>query len=282
VELRGTGIWSHHLRFDEPAAAVEEVRELEALGYSAAWIPDVGGDLLDALDRLLAATSAITIATGVLNVWMHPAADVAAWWHALAPGSRDRVLLGLGVSHAALIGDTWARPLAVMRAYLDELDAAGLPARARCLAALGPKMLAVARDRSAGAHPYNVTVAHTAAARADLGPGALLAPEVAAVLEPDAGRARAIARQALAGYTQLPNYANNWRRLGYRDDEISSLADRLVDDLVAWGDLDAIAARVAEHRAAGADHVALQVLTDTPEAPRDQWRTLAPAVAGLL
>jgi probable F420-dependent oxidoreductase len=279
VKLGGTGIWSPSLRWDEPSAVADAVAELESLGYSAAWIPDVGGDVLDALDRLLAVTSTMTIATGVLNVWMHPAAEVAGWWAALPDAHRARVLLGLGVSHAPLIGDSWGRPLEVMRGYLDDLDAGGLPIGARCLAALGPKMLHIARDRSAGAHPYNVTVEHTAFARDALGPDALLAPEVAVVLETDAERARAIARQALEGYTALPNYTNNWRRLGYADEEIESLADRLVDDLVAWGDTDAVATRIAEHRTAGADHVAIQVLTDTQAAPRDQWRALAAVTA---
>jgi probable F420-dependent oxidoreductase len=279
MKLGGTGIWSHHLRWDEPAAAADEVGELESLGYSAAWIPDVGGDVLGALDRLLESTSTMTIATGVLNIWMHPATEVGAWWVGLPETSRARVLLGLGVSHAPLIGDTWRRPLEAMQAYLDDLDAAGLPSGARCLAALGPRMLDMARARSAGAHPYNVTVEHTARAREALGPEALLAPEVPVVLEADGERARAIARQGLEMYRALPNYTNNWRRLGYTDDEIDSLSDRLVDDLVAWGDADSIAARIAEHRLAGADHVALQVLSATRETPRDQWRALAAVVA---
>ena len=283
MTLGGTGIWSFHLRRDyrqgTADALGEEVAELESLGYDALWVPDVGGDLFAALDVLLDATSTITIATGILNVWMHPVPEVVAWWDGLPDERRARVLLGLGVSHAALIGDTWTKPLAAMRGYLDGLDAAGFPRERRCLAALGPKMLDLARDRSAGAHPYNVTVAHTEMARAALGSGPLLAPEVAVLIERDPERARSAARQFLQGYAVLPNYANNWRRLGYTADEVTTLADRLVDDLVAWGDPDAIAARVAEHRAAGADHVCIQVVTD-PGAPppRREWKALAAAL----
>jgi probable F420-dependent oxidoreductase len=279
VNLTGTGIWSSQLRYDEPAAIADEVAELESLGYRAAWIPDTGGEVLDALDRLLEATTTMTIATGILNIWMHPAGEVAEWWSALPDDRRSRVLLGLGVSHPRLIGEKWGRPIAVMTSYLDELDEAGLPASARCLAALGPKMLELARQRSAGAHPYHTTVEHTSFARKAIGPDALLSPELPVVLETDPERARGVARQGLEHYVVLPNYTNNWRRLGFTDDDITGPSDRLVDALVAWGDVDAIASRVADYRAAGADHVCVQVVTERGRpAPRDQWRALAAAV----
>jgi probable F420-dependent oxidoreductase len=276
--ITGIGIWSGELRFGDPAEMVEAAAELESWGYTALWVPDMGGDLFGALDRLLGATTSITIATGVLNIWHQTPEATGAWWSAQPPAVRDRTMLGLGVSHGPLIGERWARPLAAMRAFLDGLDAAGVPAERRCLAALGPKMLELARDRTAGAHPYLVTPEHTEMAREALGPDALIAPEQGVVLETDPDVARAVARQALEHYTTLPNYVNNWKRLGFTDDDVTSLSDRLVDALVAWGDPGVIAARVAGHRAAGADHVCLQAL-QAPGAPtaRATWKALAGA-----
>ena len=271
--MTGTGIWSSELRYGDAAEAADAAAELESLGYTALWVPDVGGDLFGALDRLLAATSTITVATGILNIWRQDAAATDAWWAAQSPASRERTLLGLGVSHGPLIGDAWAKPLATMRAYLDALD---VPSERLCLAALGPRMLELARDRTAGAHPYLVTPEHTARAREVLGDGPLLAPEQGVVLETDPDTARDIARKMLTGYAAMPNYAGNWRRLGFTDDDIASLSDGLVDALVAWGDVDTVAARVAEHRAAGADHVCIQVIQAPREPPpREAWRALA-------
>ena len=284
MTLGGTGIWAGDLRYGPEEEIPEAAAELESLGYTAAWIPDVGGDVFGALARLLDATSTMTVATGILNVWMHEAADTAAFYAGRSPSDQDRLLLGLGVSHGALIGDKWVKPLEVMTTYLDALDAAGLAVSARCLAALGPRMLALAARRSAGAHPYLGTPEHTATARQLLGPTALLAPEQGVVLEADPAVARDIARHALGTYAGLPNYTNNWKRVGFDDHDVATLSDRLVDRLVAWGDLDAIAARVQEHRQAGADHVCVQVLTGTGNAlaagslPRSEWRRLAPAL----
>ena len=243
----------------------------------------MGGDVFGALDNLLGSTSSVVIATGILNIWMHTAADVGAWRAGLADAERDRLLLGIGISHAMLIdaqpGMSWERPLATTRSYLDAMDEAGIPIDARCLAALGPKMLELARDRSAGAHPYLVTPEHTAMARETLGDGPLLAVEQGVVLETDPEVARDVARRALAVYATLPNYVNNWKRLGFTDEDVEPLSDRLVDALVAWGDIDVVAARVQAHRDAGADHVCLQVIS-APGSPvdREAWRALAPAV----
>jgi probable F420-dependent oxidoreductase len=195
------------------------------------------------------------------------------------------VLLGIGIGHAAFIdaqpGMSWERPLATTRAYLDGMDEAGIPADARCVAALGPRMLELARDRSAGAHPYLVTPEHTATARDILGAGALLAVEQGVVLETDADLARATVRRALTVYATLPNYVNNWKRLGFSDQDVELLSDRLVDALVAWGDVDVIADRVQAHRDAGADHVCVQVIAPPGSSvARDDWRELAPAVVG--
>jgi probable F420-dependent oxidoreductase len=279
--LSGTGVWSPELRYGEAARVAELAAELEALGYSALWIPDVGGDLFAALDRLLAATSTVTVATGILNVWMHDATDTASWWTGLHDdATRARVLLGLGASHAALIGEAWRRPLAVVRDYLDALDATGaVPTASRCLAALGPRMLELARDRTAGAHPYLATPDHTARAREILGPDALLAPEQGVILDTDVARARRVARSNVQGYAQLPNYANNWRRTGFTDDDIEQVSDRLVDALIVCGDVDAITARVAAHREAGADHVCIQLIGEPGgPAPVAAWRELAAAL----
>lgn len=283
--LSGTGVWAHELRYGDPAQSADLAAELESLGFSALWVPDVGGELFEALDHLLAATSTATIATGILNIWMHTAAETGAWRAGLADADRDRLLLGIGISHAMLIdaqpGMSWEKPLATTRTYLDAMDEAGIPAEARCVAALGPKMLELARERSAGAHPYLVTPDHTLIAREVLGDGPLLAVEQGVVLATDPDAARAAARHALSVYAFLPNYVNNWKRLGFTDDDVASLSDRLVDALVAWGDVDAIAARVEEHRAAGADHVCVQLI-GPPDAPLDRgaWRTLAPALVG--
>ena len=283
--LTGTGVWAHELRYGDPAEIADLAIELESLGFSALWVPDVDGDLFGSLDLLLRSTSSAVIATGILNVWMHTAEETGAWRDGLTDAERDRLLIGIGISHAMLIdsqpGMSYERPLATMRTYLDGLDQAGVPPEARCLAALGPKMLELARDRSGGAHPYWVTPAHTALAREALGAGSLLAVEQGMVLETDPDVARGIARQALSIYTGLPNYVNNWKRLGFTDDDVTTLSDRLVDALVAWGDVDVIADRVQAHRDAGADHVCVQLLA-APGAPADldAWRRLAPALLG--
>ncbi len=271
--LTGTGIWSADLRYAEPAAIAEAAAELEALGYSALWIPDPGGDVFGALDLLLEATATVTVATGILNIWRQTPEATNAWWSALPSADQDRTLLGLGVSHGSMIGEEWSHPLAAMRAFLDALS---VPTEHLCIAALGPKMLELARDRTAGAHPYLVTPEHTARARQAVGPDGLVAPEQGVVLETDADTARQIARQMLGGYAGLPNYVNNWKRLGFTDDDVASLSDGLVDALIAWGDVDAIAARVDEHRVAGADHVCLQVLqAPGSPMPRAAWKALA-------
>ena len=283
----GTGVWSAGLRYGEPARIAEAAAELEELGYTALWIPDVGGDVFEAVERLLEATKAATIATGILNLWMHSAGETAEAHARLTAGHGDRFLVGIGVSHAALIDageqGRYRKPLAAMTSFLDGLDAASTPlARSRrVLAALGPKMLELSRDRAAGAHPYNVTPDHTALARETLGPSALVLPEQAVALTTDADRARALGRAHLAHYLALPNYTNNLRRLGFGDDDLAAGGSvRLVDALVAWGDEAAIASRVREHRDAGADHVCIQVLSEEGLFPLVEWRRLAPALTG--
>lgn len=288
--LSGTGIWSAAARHGDRTEAAEAAAELEELGYTAVWIPDVGGDdLFDALGNLLSATSRLTAATGILNLWMHQAESAGEEYTRLVTEHGERLLIGIGVSHALLIDNAveagaYRKPLTKMREFLDALDAApaSIPQDNRVLAALGPKMLELARDRAGGAHPYLVTPRHTATARAALGPDKLLAPEQGVVLETDPDKARATARAALATYLQLPNYVRNWLRDGFTDEDVAAPgSDRLVDALVAWGDEATIAARVQEHRDAGADHVCVQVVTDPSEMTilqRETWRRLAPAL----
>ncbi len=285
--LGRTGIWSGVLRSGDAHETAAAAAELESLGYSALWIPDVGGDVFGAVEHLLTATSTATIATGILNLWMHTAQETAAQHAVLTARHGHRFLAGIGVSHAPLIDykldpGTYQKPMAQTRAYLDALDAAEVPLarQDRALAALGPKMLELAATRTAGVHPYLVTPAHTRIAREAVGPDALVAPEQGVILETDPERARSIARSNLAGYFALPNYTNSWKRLGFDEEEITDGgSDRLIDALVVWGDESAIAARVQEHRDAGASHVCIQVLTDAPKAlPLEQWRVLAPAL----
>ncbi len=277
MKLSGRGVWSAELRSADAAQIVDAAGELERLGYSALWVPDVGGPLFDDLDRLLQATNTVTIATGILNIWRHEAGDVARWWNELAEDHRRRVLLGVGVSHGAVVGEQWGRPIATMTAYLDGLESVGVPLEQVCVAALGPKMLHLAKDRTAGAHPYFVTPEHTAIARAALGDG-LLAVEQGVILDSDPATARQTGRPFAKGYGSLPNYANSWKRLGFTDDDISSGSDHLIDALIAWGDEADIGRRIDAHRAAGADHVCIQVITAPGSPlPLDAWRRLAPA-----
>jgi probable F420-dependent oxidoreductase len=254
-----SSVWSETVPF--PPDGAEAAQELEQLGFHTVWVPaGVHYPVSDTLDRLLDATTTLTLATGIINIWRQEPAELAAWWHAEAPERQKRLVLGFGVGHGPVIGERWKKPLSRMRDFLDVLDDAGMPRQRLCLAAHGPKMLELAAERTAGAHPYLVTPKHTAVARRMMGPDALLAPEQKVVLETDPAKAREIARRSVSVYGQLPNYANSWRREGFSDAEIERLDDRLIDALVAWGDISAIAARVDEHFAAGADHVCLQVI----------------------
>ncbi|WP_046319399.1 LLM class F420-dependent oxidoreductase [Mycobacterium sp. UM_Kg1] len=285
VNISDIGIWSAPLRYGDQGEAAEAAAELEELGFGVLWIPDVGGPVFDSVANLLTATSRAVIATGILNLWMHSPADVAASYAALTAEHGDRFLLGIGVSHAPLIDSRdpgrYKRPLGAMTTFLDGLDAAEtpVPADARVLAALGPKMLEVAATRSRGAHPYLTTPEHTRFAREQLGAGPLLAPEQTAILCDSREQAREIGVGWLSSYLALPNYANNLLRSGFTEDDIASVSDRLFDAIIAWGTVDAVTDRIAEHRAAGADHVCVQLLDADPRAfPREQWRQLAAAL----
>ena len=288
MEPGGVGVWSGALRYGARDEIVEGAAELESLGYSALWFPDTGGEpsWLEAASTLLEATRSVMVATGILNLWTHDPAGTADGFARLSGAHPGRFLLGLGASHAAIVDRTepgrYQRPLAAMAAYLDALEVAEppVPAEARVLASLGPKMLTLARERAAGAHPYLTTPEHTQQAREILGADRLLAPEQRVVLETDRAAARELGRRHLEVYLRLPNYTNNLRRLGFTDDDLAGGgSDRLVDSLVAWGDEDTIARRVREHHDAGADHVCIQVVTaDRRRLPREGWRRLAPAL----
>ena len=267
----------------------ELAQEVEALGYGALWFPEaVGRDALVASTLLLDATEHIVAATGIVPLYARDPLALNAGWRTIAATFPGRFLLGVGVSHKPMVeglrSTGYRPPLAAMHDYLMAMDAALYmgpsspePPR-RVLAALGPKMLELARDHADGAHPYNVTPEHTASARAILGPGKILAVEQKAALTTDVAARRELARRTLRVYMDLPNYTNNWKRLGFTGDDLAAGgSDRLLDAMVAGGDEDAVAARVRAHLDAGADHVCVQVLgADLP----GSWRRLAPALLG--
>jgi probable F420-dependent oxidoreductase len=286
MNLGRIGVWSRQLRSFDEGHAAEAARELERLGYGALWIPNSGRDIFDRARALLAATERVVIATGIVSIWVVSAEEAAAAHHAITRDFPGRFLLGLGVSHAPTVErispGSYRRPVEAMITYLDELDGAPepVPEGERALAALGPRMLALSRDRSAGAHPYLAPPSHTRRAREVLGAGPLLAPEQAVILEEDPERARQIARRFLSIYLRLPNYTNNLRREGFSlDDFADGGSDRLVDSLVPWGDRESVGTLITEHLDAGADHVCIQVLTDDPEKmPMEEWKLLAAAL----
>lgn len=276
-QIGRVGVWSMELRFGDAAAIDEAAAELDELGYGALWIPGgIDDAVLSDVDRLLSATRRIVIATGIINIWKQEASDVAAWWKGQSADRQARVWLGIGVSHAPIIGEGWMKPVAKVRSWIDQAEAAGLPEDAMCVAALGPRMMALAGKRTGGAHPYLVDPGHTAESRGILGPGKVLAPEQGVVLESDPAKARALVREALAMYLTLPNYTNSWRRLGYSEEDIATVSDRLVDGIFAWGSAAQIAERVKAHHDAGADHVCIQAITGAGiEGARKAWRELA-------
>ena len=290
-QLGPVGAWSFALQRNSAVEARAAVVELEALGYPTLWIPESVGskEIFSHAGILLAASTRIVIATGIANLYARDPMAAANGARALVDAYPGRFVFGLGVSHAPSVatrGGAYDKPLETMRAYLDAMDAAVYSGPAletpppRVLAALGPKMLALAAERSAGAHPYFVPVAHTAAARQTLGAEPCLAVEMTAVLETDPAEARRIARIFARNYLSLPNYANNLRRLGYTDEELAGEgADRVIDDVVAWGDLDAIIARVRAHQAAGADHVCVQFRgSSSADLRLPDYRELAAAI----
>lgn len=286
MELGTFGIWSGLLRNAPEGEAVDAARQIEALGFATAWLPSGEVGQLERVRALVAGTSSLRVATGILNVYRETDPErTAEVFHQIDGAYPDRFLLGIGVGHPqALAPGQYGPPLETMRRYLDGLDHAThpVPVERRALAALRPGMLRLSRDRSLGAHPYLTTPEHTARAREILGPQALLAPEQGVVLETDATRARATARTNLERYLQLTNYLNSFKWFGFEDRDFEQGgSDGLIDALVAWGDIETIAGRLREHLDAGATHVTIQVLTDTPQVfPVAQWKALAGALTG--
>ena len=260
IELGSIGIWRH------PSGLTPEVvAAVEALGYGAIWVGGSPGGDLGVVENLLDTTDHIAVATGIVNVWQDDAATIGADYHRIAARHPGRFLLGLGIGHPEATPE-YQRPYAKLVSYLDELDDLKVPAGGRALAALGPRVLALAAARSAGAHPSLVTPEHTRRARQILGAGPLLAPEQKVVLETDPERARAIARPRVQNpYLGLTSYVGNLRRLGWTDADLAGGgSDALIDALVVHGDADAVARGVTAHLDAGADHVAVQVLDPDP------------------
>jgi probable F420-dependent oxidoreductase len=287
------GVWLGSIALEPAREERAAVARIEELGYGTAWFGEgpTNREALSHAALLLGASKRLMIATGIANIWARDAAAAINGANTLNEACGDRFLLGLGVSHAPTVnsrGHEYAKPLTAMRSYLEAIDehtyTAPAPAHPSpvVLAALRPKMLELARQRTAGAHPYFVPPAHTAGARAILGPRPLLAPEQVVVLESDAGRAREIGRRHIATYLRLPNYVNNLRTLGYDDaDFADGGSERLVDAVVAWGEEDAIAQRVREHLDAGADHVAIQAYAEHADAALEQLERLAPLLLAL-
>jgi probable F420-dependent oxidoreductase len=256
------GVWSMELRFGEREGADKMARDLEDMGYGALWVPGGFDDkVLEDVSQLLSVTQKAVIATGILNLWKYEPAQVADWFAGLSAEHKARTMIGIGISHSALIGADYSRPLANTRKFLEGLEAAGMAMDNTSLAALGPKMVALSGEKTAGAHPYLVDPEHSRQARAILGPGKLLAPEQGVAFGASVAEARKTAATGISFYKDLPNYRNNWLRLGYTDAEIAGDADRFIDGIVACGDAAAMAARVREHWQAGADHVCVQIIS---------------------
>jgi probable F420-dependent oxidoreductase len=260
IELGKLGIWRYHANVDAKFAA-----EAEKLGYGAIWLGgSPSGDDLASVDDLLAATDSLVIATGIVNIWQDDPASIAKVYERIAAKYPDRFLLGVGAGHREATKE-YKKPYAALVEYLDGLDAAGVPVAGRALAALGPKVVALSGERTAGAHPYLTTPEHTRSTREILGAGKLLAPEHKVVLSTEADEARAIGRQTVKYYLGLSNYVANLRKLGFTDADLEGEgSDRLVDELALHGDAPTIARGLSAHLEAGADQVVVQVLNEDP------------------
>lgn len=288
MKMGKTGVWfsAHALGRTDLAKLAQGI---ERLKYDVLWYPEsVGYESLALGGFLLGETDHLCLASGIANIYARDAFSAMAGHNTLNALYGDRFVLGLGVSHMPLVegrrGHQYGKPIATMRAYLDGMDAAEIavkaPARNVVLAALGPKMLALSRDRTQGALPYNVTPEHTREAKAILGPDRWLCVEQKVCLTSDAGKARAVAAANLSRYMVLPNYRNNWLRLGFTEAELSGRgSDRFLDAMVAWGTADAIRARLKAHVDAGATHVCIQPLNPDGTAAPD-WKALEALAPG--
>ncbi|MCV7058632.1 LLM class F420-dependent oxidoreductase [Mycolicibacterium gilvum] len=248
------GVWT-----GEPVTPDQAV-EIEKLGYGTVWVGASPAADLAFVEPILEKTETLQVATGIVNIWTADADEVAESYHRIEKAFPGRFLLGVGVGHPEHTQE-YTKPYQALVDYLDKLDAAKVPTSRMVVAALGPKVLKLAAQRSAGAHPYLTTPVHTGQARELLGPTVLIAPEHKVVLTDDAEKAREIGRGTVDFYLGLSNYVNNWKRLGFTEEDLERPgSDRFIDAVVAYGSPDEIAARLSEHLAAGADHVAIQVL----------------------
>jgi probable F420-dependent oxidoreductase len=278
MHLSPFGVWTTYRQIGEEHAG-EAAKLAEDLGYGTFWLG--GSPQLPTVRPLLAATEKLIVATGIVNVWHYEPAPLAAEHADLTRDFPGRLLLGIGIGHPEATSD-YTRPLATMREFFDGLDAAPVPVPRdeRCAAALGPKMLDLSAERSLGTHPYFTPPSHTRFARERLGPDALIAPELACVLDTDPERARATARAFAKMYLGLRNYTNNLLEFGFTEADIADGgSDRLIDIIVPHGTAEEIAAAAREHIEAGADHVALQALGEQG-IPRASWTALAGALLG--
>jgi probable F420-dependent oxidoreductase len=270
LDLGRFGVW-----LPTRSITPELAKKIESLGYGAAWIGGSPDADLAWVDPALAQTRSLQLATGIVNIWSAPAPAVAESYERIESAHPGRFLLGIGVGHREHTQE-YVKPYDALVSYLDTLDAAMVPTSRRVLAALGPRVLRLAAERSAGAHPYLTTPQHTAKARELVGNAVFLAPEHKVVLTTDANEARAIGRETVDHYLGLSNYVNNWLRLGFTQDDVSRPgSDGLIDAVVAYGTPEAVAQRLNEHVEAGADHVAIQVLGGWNE------ETLLPALSEL-
>jgi probable F420-dependent oxidoreductase len=271
-EIGSFGVWRM-----ASAVTPELAGQVEALGFGAIWLGGSPGGDLEVVERLLDATERIVIATGIVNMWRDEAANAAESYLRIAARHPGRFLLGVGIGHREAIA-RYRRPLDKMVDYLDRLDEAGVPREDLVLAALGPKALTLAAERTRGAHPYLTTPRHTGYARGVMGAGPLLAPEHKVILDVDQARARATGRPVVARYLDRVNYRNNLLREGWSEDDlVDGGSDGLVDALVLHGTVEEVAAGLTAHIEAGADHVAIQVLGDDPE---EAYRELSEALLG--
>jgi probable F420-dependent oxidoreductase len=260
LELGQIGIWQRGTVLTPQFA-----QEVEKLGYGTLWVGGSPDGDLQVVDTLLDATDHITVATGIVNMWKDDAATVGASYHRLEQRHPGRFQLGVGIGHPEATQE-YRKPYDKIVEYLDQLDEAGVPTSRRVLAALGPKVLRLAAQRAAGAHPYLTTPEHTREARQILGQGPLLAPEQKVVLNPEPKQARAIGRPAVENpYLRLVNYRKNLLRLGWQESDLDNGgSDRLIDTLALHGDAETIARGITAHLDAGANHVCIQALGPAP------------------
>ncbi len=288
IDIGSIGLWQGLDGY--PASQLRDIAaELDDQGWPCLWIPEtVARDPFVAAGVILEATTNLRVATGIASIWARDAMTTANAAKTLNEAYDGRFVLGLGASHHTITEwvrkHDYSKPLSTMRTYLERMDASMFkgvePAEptTRVIAALGPKMLALGAELTDGVHPYFVPVEHTAIAREAVGPDKIVATEQMVILDTDADSARATARKHMEVYCGLPNYANNLKRLGFTDDEITNIDDRLVDAIVAWGSVDDVAARVKAHQDAGASHVCVQVLRSDRDVPATEWRELAAAL----